>query len=484
MNKNLHNTSNKKSYFLIACIVASICLSVYVISNKAGEYLKSIEQQSIKLQPYQDLYKALIGDDKKQNTLLVLANNAELRTGGGFIGTVGIIESEKGKVNTNALVGVYGIDSSNGCEDKKYSQPGYLQALAPCPSLRDSNNYLDFSSNAKQALYFYQLNTNVSVDNVVQITPRVLERLLEKTGPIYLKDYDLTINKDNFRDTVQLEVESGNDKKQKKDPKSGVLGSLANQMISKLLSQDIYQLKDYLPLLQELIDQKHINLYSKNNKTQELINKIKADGKVKSTDDNFFMLTEANFAANKSSSVINNQIDMHQIIDKDGSSIIEMKIISSHSSDYKIPYVDPNTNQSTWLIGDNKSHINLVLPRNSIIQAMSLNKDRYIVSENNNHTTVEYDRYLKPLTQSVVSLSYKIPTKYVFNDQLIINSVVQKQLGGWPYQLNYSLTLPDTGYQLVAANVDSLQKETNQTGTIYYSGIIDSDSLLSFIYKK
>ena len=88
---------------------------------------------------------------------------------------------------------------------------------------------------------------------------QVLERLLDKTGPVYLKEYDITVTKDNFRDTVQLEVEAGRDKQQKKDPKSGILGSLANQMISRLIAQDIYQLKDYIPLLQELIDQKPVS---------------------------------------------------------------------------------------------------------------------------------------------------------------------------------------------------------------------------------
>lgn len=485
MSKNTSNKPSKPSYLLVACVIASILLGLYIISIKTGEYIKSIEQQSQKLQPYQDLYKRLGGYEGKQKTLLVLANNAELRTGGGFVGTVGVIDSEKGKVKSDALVGVYGIDSSKNCEQTvKYTQPDYLKILSPCPSLRDSNNSLDFSSNAEKALYFYQLNTGQSVDNVVQITPRVLERLLDKTGPVYIKDYDITVTKDNFRDTVQLEVEAGRDKQQKKDPKSGILGSLANQMISRLIAQDIYQLKDYIPLVQELIDQKHINLYSKNDETQSLIAKIGGDGSLKNTDDNYFMMAESNYSANKSSAYIKNKVTMNQVIEKDGSSTIEVSIASTHSSDYKIPYVDPNSNQSTWLVGENKSRVNLVIPNGSSLDGSSLNTNDYKIASAENNMLIEYDRYLKPLTSSTVQFKYRIPTKYVFTDKLVINSVIQKQLGGWPYEISYSLALPDTSYQLIATNVDSVKKELQSPSTINYSGIVDSDEILSFIYKK
>lgn len=485
MSKNTPNKRNKPSYLIVACVIASILLGLYIVSIKTGEYIDSIDQQSKKLQPYQDLYRQLAGLNGKQKTLLVLANNAELRTGGGFIGTVGIINSTNGKVKSDALTGVYGIDSSKNCEQSvKYAQPDYLKNLSPCPSLRDSNNHLDYSSNAIQSLYFYQLNTSQSVDNVVQITPRVLERLLDKTGPVYIKEYDITVTKDNFRDTVQLEVEAGRDKQQKKDPKSGILGSLANQMISRLIAQDIYQLKDYIPLLQELIDQKHINLYSKNDNTQKLIAKIGADGELKNTDDNYFMMTESNFSANKSSAYIKNRVDMNQVLEKDGSSIISVTIASTHSSDYRIPYVDPNSNQSTWLVGENNSRIAIVIPEDSTIISSSLTDTDYKVTSSNGRKIIEYNRYLKPLTSTTVDFKYKIPTNYIYSDKLVINSLIQKQLGGWPYEINYSLTIPDTSYKLVAANVESVKKELQSPATIHYSGSIDSDEILSFMYKK
>ncbi len=481
MKRSTQDKSNKKNFFLVACVISALILSVYVVSIKLGDYIKDIQSQSEKFKTYQNIYKRLRGSGSKQNTLLILANNAELRTGGGFIGTVGMIETNEGKVETKPLVGVYSIDSGIGCDDKRFLQPSYLQKLSPCPSLRDSSNALDFTSNARQALYYYQQNTNIPVDNVVQITPRALELLLDKTGPVYLKDYDMTVTKENFRNTVQLEVERGIDKQLKNDPKSGVLGSLANQMISKLLVKDVYQLKDYIVILEQLIDEKQLTMYSKDDKTQALFRRVNADGSVKSTEGNYFMMTESNYSANKSSPYIKNKIDMHQTIEKDGTSIIDVEINSSHISDYKYSYIDPNNNAKTWLIGENNSRITLVLPKDSQILNTSLSPDEYSTS-GDNKTIIEYDRYLKPLTQVSETIRYRIPTSYILSNKLIINTFIQKQLGGWSYDLNYSLTIPDEKYKLVAANVELVTKETLAPQTIHYSGSVDSDKLLSFIY--
>ena len=110
---------------------------------------------------------------------------------------------------------------------------------------------------------------------------------------------------------------------------------MANQLISKLLVKDVYQLKDYIAILEQLIDEKQLTIYSKDDKTQALIRRVNADGSVKSTDGNYFMMAESNFSANKSSPYIKNKVVMHQTIEKDGTSILDVEIHSSHISDYQ-----------------------------------------------------------------------------------------------------------------------------------------------------
>ena len=478
--------AKKPRHIALALALAVVLFAVYILSLSIGDYLKSLEAKTGQIQPYKNLLEALGGFKGPQKNLLLLANNAELRMGGGFVGTVGMVESDKGKVTSDQLVGVYAIDVYNDCSNKPYSPPDYLKGIGPCASLRDSSNQLDFPQNAKQALYYYQQTVKQPVDNVVQFTPSVLEVLLEKLGPVYLKDYDLTVSKENFRDTVQLEVEAGKDKVELKDPKSGVLGSLANQLITKLISKDVGNLASLLPLLKQMVEEKQIVLYSTNQDTQKLIEQIGASGEDKKSDENYFMLAEANIGANKSSPYLKNRVDMHQTVNRDGSSTIELSIDSEHTSDYKIKYIDPNIpGEQRWLVGDNFSYVKLALPSGSKLVSSSLPQDGLVLKPELDKLTLGYYRTTLPLKTSKVSFSYTVPTKYIFSDQLVVSTFIQKQLGGWPYELHYSLTLPTDSYQLQAASSSSVEiANSGGVSTLSYDKIINSDQSLSFIYAK
>lgn len=482
----LKSKIKRPSNIALALALAAVLFGLYTISLSVGGYLQSIEDQATKLQPYKDLYRALGGYTGQQRTLLLLANNAELRLGGGFIGTVGMVTSDNGKISSDQLVGVYSIDATNTCTNKPYQPPDYLKSIGPCASLRDSSNQLDFPQNAKQAMYYYQQVVNQPVNNVVQFTPSVLETLLEKLGPVQLKDYDLTITKDNFRDTVQLEVEAGKDKVEKKDPKAGILGSLANQLVAKLLSKDLRELNRLFPSLQQMIDEKQMVLYSTNQATQKLIEEVGASGEIKQSEENYFMLAEANIAANKSSPYIKNVVNMHQMIATDGTSTVELVIDTTHTSDYKISYVDPNIpEEKRWLVGDNLSYTKLVLPDKSRLLSTSLADKQLTVSQEQDSLVLGYYRLTQPLKTSQYTFSYTVPTKYVFGEQLTVNTFVQKQLGGWPYELRYSLTLPSNEYRVQAAsNVVVKQQTVGNTFTVAYDRIINSDQTLSVIYVK
>ena len=481
-------TNKNRGIPRLPVVLAISCLifCAFVASIKVGSYLQSVDQKSKDLSKYQQLYKIMAGYNTPQKSLLLLANNAEIRTGGGFIGTVGLISSNKGKIVPDKLIGIYAIDTGDGCLNKVYQPPTYLLGIGPCTSIRDSSNSLSFPDNAKEAMYYYQQYTSVPVNNVVQFTPEVIVALLDKLGPVNLKDYNITVTKDNFRDNVQLEVETGRDKVLGKDPKSGILGELSNQLIARLLSKNIIELKSYSTLFQQLIDQKQIVIYSSNTQVEDIIKSIGAAGEVKQTDDNYFMMADANIAANKSSPYIKNSVVMNQFIETDGSSTIDLKIISRHTSGYRISYIDPNIpTEKRWLIGDDHSYVSMALPKDAKLLNSSIGIGNISQHQELDKLVLGYYRNITPLSESTVTLRYKLPTKYLFGDKLAINTFIQKQIGGWPYDLSYTLTLPNGGYQLDASNVTPLDRQILGKDTILtYNGNVNSDQVLSFIYAK
>src|SRR5205814_1644144 len=82
--------SNKNS-LAVAVTLATILFMLFILVIKLGTYLQDLQTKTEKLTQYKEVYQAFAGFQATQNTLLVLANNSEIRTGGGFIGTVGLI---------------------------------------------------------------------------------------------------------------------------------------------------------------------------------------------------------------------------------------------------------------------------------------------------------------------------------------------------------------------------------------------------------
>jgi hypothetical protein len=63
-----------------------------------------------KVDNYKELGKNLLGFGGKKNILLLFMNNAEQRYGGGFIGSVGVVAVENGRIKAEPVKSVYYFD--------------------------------------------------------------------------------------------------------------------------------------------------------------------------------------------------------------------------------------------------------------------------------------------------------------------------------------------------------------------------------------
>jgi hypothetical protein len=430
---------------------------------------------------YAKIYQYFSGNTKPTKTLIIFANNAEQRFGGGFLGSYAILEGKNGKFKMSEVSNIYNIDYDTINEKLGVPVPEYMKFLAPYLSLRDSGIYHSWPANAQNAMRFYQADTGQSVDNVVEITPQVLKALLKQTGPVTLKDYNLTVTDANFLETVQLEVEAGKDKIQGKDPKNGILTALAQVLMQRLAQQDINSLRHYGNMFDQLAAQKNIIIYSSDKDIQKSIKDLGLAGEIKQTDYNYFQITEANFGADKSSPYVRQIVNYDQIINSDGTSTITATVSRNHTSDYKFPYVNPYTNKSDWLIKTNNSKIDIILPKDTKLENVSgVNKYQQTISEE--QLIVSYISDLAPLGPAQnVTIKYKIPQLYDISRTITVNTLVQKQNGGWPYEMIYTLNVP-AGYHIIATNNQIVDRPTPTSARVHAT--ISTDTIFSFVYEK
>ncbi len=351
----------------------------------------------------------LIGKEGKQEYLVLLQNNAELRPTGGFIGSLGILTVENGKFLDFRVEDVYAADGQlNGYVEPPAELKQYLGEAQWY--LRDVNWSPDFPTVAQQASWFLDKSLRIQPDGVIGINLSVAQEILRVTGPISLIDYGEVITADNLYERAQTHAEANffPGSSQKKD----FLSAVATALFQKVLSGNESSTA-LLPALYQSAQESQLLISVQNPKAQSVMSAVGWDGGVRTPDcpqaftaGNCFVDTvlqvEANVGVNKANQYIRREI-VHtaNIADTD---VLHSRTVTLH-----------NTAQShSWPQGAYKSYFRLfVSPRASVI---GVTVDGQVLAPEMIHLQQEMGKQVigflvnTPInSQSVVNVQYRVP---------------------------------------------------------------------------
>lgn len=161
------------------------------------EKLKTLRQVGEIGEQIAQLYPYFSGFKDKQDILILLQNNSELRPTGGFIGSLAHITISDGVLDRMSVEDVYALD---GQLKGHIDPPGAIRTVLNQEHwyLRDSNWDPDFSKSAAQARWFYEKEGGGNVDTVIGVTASFFVKLLAILGPVDLPQYNDRISADNF----------------------------------------------------------------------------------------------------------------------------------------------------------------------------------------------------------------------------------------------------------------------------------------------
>jgi hypothetical protein len=302
----------------------------------------------------------IFGGNRSQKYLLLFQNSGEMRATGGFIGSYGILDMEDGKIKNLFVDGIFNPD---GQLTEKVVPPIPIQKISSAWSMHDANWFVDFPISAKKVALFYEKTGGPTVDGVIAITPRVLEKMLEITGPIEMPEYNIVIDKDNFIAETQLQVEELYDKEENK-PKQ-ILADLAPKIMDELFStEDLNseeKVKKYLGMLniiEESFREKHVVFYHRNLEIEDVIIKRGWGGQILDSSGDYLSVAHSNINGYKTDAVIDEKIIHNSEILGDGSVIDTVRIIRKHTggkSDYD------------WYNRVNCDYMRVFVPRGSVL---------------------------------------------------------------------------------------------------------------------
>ena len=274
---------------------------------------------------YAGFLSEIVGESGPKKYLVLFQNNTELRPTGGFIGSYALADFSRGFLRELKVEDVYYTD---GQAKKNIIPPKELQHITPNWGMRDANWFVNFPDSARKVMEMYTENDGGPlVDGVVALTPTVISKILEVTGPIELAEYGRTIGSENFLAEIQEEVEYGENREKPKQ----ILIDFMPKFMEALGKQDKEKWLEVFKILASGVEQKHILAYFKNSSLEKAAVGNGFGGEVKETDGDFLMVAHSNVKGSKTDAVIDNTYELDSWISKDGFVEHELRIKRKHN---------------------------------------------------------------------------------------------------------------------------------------------------------
>jgi len=400
-------------------------------SSKIINSLPISSEKKSRLELMNELGQAFFKDDEEKTFLVLFQNNMELRPGGGFIGSFGILKIKGQKVLSFQTHDTGNFDGRiKNAPPVPYPMEKYLHVKRW--GLRDANFSPDFPTNVRQVeKLYYQGGGQEQFDGVIAITADVLQSLLKVTGPVKLKNYPGTYDSENAIITLEYQVEKGYKQQGvKKGERKSVMKELGEEIIRRLHNLNLKQKIQLANIILDDLDQKDIQLYFKDKELEKLARQNHWSGEVEQNwNKDYLMVVDANLGAYKSDYYMKRALDYTVDLSQENPQAV-LKITYHHTA-----------KQKDWMTNHYLSYTRIYLPRKAWL------KDWQNTSEERFGKELGKKFFGFTLTVPIrqtkmVTLRYQLPQN-LKNDY---NLLIQKQAGVNNIPVHLKIIFPD-GHQ-------------------------------------
>jgi hypothetical protein len=261
--------------------------------SQIGTALSAVEEMQRLLPPLVEL----LGGNGARTYLVEQVNPAELRPGGGFIGSYSLMQADGGSLKLAKSGNSYDIAPRVGVGQKGYvTPPGPLKEFVPTASWSfvDSNFFPDFPSNAKTAERFVDPALAKPVDGVLSIDYFVVADILSVTGPLQVPGYSVTLTADNLVSTlVSLDL-------QQLYAHKAILGAVSGPLLQRILTLPPSDWPKLISALEQAAAQRHLQAYFNNGAVQAEMDRFGWSGIMNPNQASDFMMdVESNLGGTK-----------------------------------------------------------------------------------------------------------------------------------------------------------------------------------------
>ena len=297
------------------------------IRDEKVKEIKKIREKLKGIKDFENIFNEFVKNEER--ILIILQNENEPRSTGGFMGSFIFVDFSEKKLSWN-FHDIYSLDR-NIPDRIKIPAPEFFHGLSKNISLRDANIYPDFPTSAERIREFISYTEEKSPDTIIAINTSIIKELLKISGPIRLDRWGLILDQYNFDLVLEFLVES---KIAGRYNVKSPLIVFVQELISNLQSEIK---KDFSLLkkidIDEFVAGKNILANSRNKGLQNLFSQWKLDGVLaqKREANDFLQFDFVSIGANKSEKFVWTKINHDSKIGIDGKVKNTLKIVRNHS---------------------------------------------------------------------------------------------------------------------------------------------------------
>lgn len=314
------------------------------LQNKILDLKSLIERLNLATSDYREIITFLpdlLGVDERKRYLILLQNESEIRSTGGWLTSYSIVGIEGGQVRELFVDDIYNADGTLKVQSKTFTAPKSMNQALGLKTWNFSlvNWYPDLTETYLNAEPFIRaLGKGDDLDGIITIDITFVQKLLNKWGGIEVPGETELVTSDNLYDKIFKLHENFTPGTTQK---TTFLANLANEIIQKLLSKNITDLMSLSDVFGESLDEKHLQASFKNRDAFNFFNSRSWADSLDSKYNEAPIAIDWNWGANKANLYLEKNYNL-QIDIKDENTILFKYTIATENTSTNLVYPQGN----------------------------------------------------------------------------------------------------------------------------------------------
>lgn len=318
------------------------------------ELVSNVNNIVVPLEQVSQFLPDLLGVNERKRYVILLQNDGEIRSTGGWVSSYGVLSIEGGQIRELFVDDIYNAEGTLRVKGNTYRAPvSMVRALGETPysfSLVNWDpNLYSVMTNTEQ--FIYDLGKGNEIDGVITIDTVFLQKLLDKWGGIEVPGESEMITSSNLYSKI---FEMHDEFTPGSSRKATFLASLADRAVTKILSSDFNGYRDISDVISQSLEEKHIQATFKNTIAQAYFDENNWDGNLDSKYLSAPINIDWNWGGNKANLYIKKN------------HTLEVNIKDENTIDYKYQIaIENNSTSNTYPEGEYVNYVRIFMPVNT-----------------------------------------------------------------------------------------------------------------------